>query len=284
MAVVRRPSRFRFLVGFLVLVSLTLITLDASGKGSSTLRGLRSGFSSVLSPVQSGIHDALRPVGNFFTGAVDYGHLQAENTRLRDEIAQLRTAQAASAYAQQQADELLHQANLPFAHGIKQVPAEVIDVGSSNFASAVTIDKGTSSGVEVGEPVVAAGGLAGTVAQATSHTATVTLITDPTFVVGVTLPDGNTGSAKGQGAGNRLTVTVLPSNAPTPNVKVGQTLSTSGLSMENYPPGIPVGRVVSAKVPPGETEPAISLRPLVNAAALQYVQVLLWSPQTPGSR
>jgi rod shape-determining protein MreC len=283
-AIVRRRSRFRFLVAFLVLVSLTLITVDASGNGSAALGGLRSGFSSVLDPVQQGVHDALRPVGDFLSGAVDYGKLQAENTRLRNELAQLRDQQASSAYAQQQADQLLHQEHLPFVQGIRQVPAAVIDVGASNFAASVTIDRGTSSGVRVGEPVVAAGGLAGSVSATTSHTATVTLLTDPTFVVGVSLPGGNTGSAHGQGPADPLAVTVLPTAAPVPKVRPGETLSTSGLSMENFPAGIPVGRVASARVPAGETEPSIQMRPLVNAETLHFVQVLLWSPQTPGGR
>jgi rod shape-determining protein MreC len=279
-AVARRTQpRFRFLVALLVLVSLTLITLDASGKGASTLNGVRSGFASVLNPVQSAIHAALRPVGNFLTGAVDYGALQAENQRLRNEVARLRNEEAQAAFANQQAGQLLGQLHLPWIGDIAHVAAPVIDIGSSNFAVTVTIGKGTDAGVKLGEPVVAAGGLAGTISEVTPHTATVTLLTDATFVVGVRLPQGNVGDAKGQGPGEPMTVTVLPANAPVPRVAVGSVLSTSGLSMENFPPGIPVGRVTAVTHPSGEVDPTLSVVPLVNAASLQYVQVLLWSPQ-----
>jgi rod shape-determining protein MreC len=278
-ALARRPSRVRFVVAFLLLASLTLITLDASGNGNATLRSARRGATSVLTPVQQAIHDVLRPIGNFLTGAVDYGKVEAENVRLRNQLDQLRNAEAQSAFAQQQAQELLRSQNLPFVGGITQIPAQVIDVGSSNFASTVTVNKGSAAGVKVNEPVVAAGGLAGSVSAVTARTATITLLTDPTFVVGVRLAEGNTGSAAGQGPGDDLKVTVLPADAPTPIEKKGEILSTSGLAMENFPAGIPVGRISSVAVPAGETEPVISLHPLVNAAALQYVQILLWSPQ-----
>ncbi|MHB8504385.1 MAG: rod shape-determining protein MreC, partial [Acidimicrobiales bacterium] len=152
-------------------------------------------------------------------------------------------------------------------------------VGSSNFAASVTIGRGRSSGILAGQPVVAGGGLAGSVTAVTAHTATVELITDPLFVVGVRLPEGNTGSAAGQGPGGALRVTVLAASAPTPTLRKGAILSTSGLQMEDVPPGIPVGRIATVSVPPGETEPVATLTPLVNAARLGYVDVLLWSPQ-----
>lgn len=279
MALVRRPSRLRFVVAFLVLVSLTLITLDVSGRGSGALRSARSGFNAAITPVQQAIHAALRPVGNFFTGAAEYGTLRADNARLRQELAQAQVQQSAAAYAQQQADEVLALAHLPFAAGIPSVTAQVINLGSSNFAATVTVGRGRDNGVKVGEPVVAAGGLAGTVSAVTARSATVTLVTDPSFVVGVTLPRGNTGSAVGQGPGQPMKVTVLPASAPTPVIKVGSVLSTSGLSMEAFPAGIPVGRVTAASVPAGQTDPVVSLQPLVDAASLRYLDILLWSPQ-----
>jgi rod shape-determining protein MreC len=266
-------------VALLVLVSLTLISLDASGRGRSTLQGVRGAFNAVLAPVQSGIHAALRPVGNFFTGAVDYGRLQAENTLLRTELDQLRATEASAAFYQQQADQVLALQHLPFVAGIPKVTAQIINIGSSNFSASVTIDRGRSAGVLVGQPVVAAGGLAGSVVAVTAHTARVDLITDPRFVVGVSLPDHNTGSAAGQGPGDSVRVTVVPASAPVPKLHRGEILSTSGLQMELFPPGIPVGRIATVAVPPGELEPVATVTPFVNAARLGYVDVLLWSPQ-----
>lgn len=279
MAVTRRPTRLRFLVAFLVLASLTLITLDASGHGKRALQGARNTFNSALAPVQSGIHAALRPVGDFLTGAADYGRLEAQNRKLRAELAQVRNREVAAGFAQQQADQVLALDHLPFAAGVPKVMAQVIDVGGSNFSSTITVDRGRDAGVVAGQPVVAAGGLAGSVTSVTAHDATITLLTDPSFVVGVRLPDRNTGSAQGRGGSSPLQVTVLPSSAPTPKIHKGKVLLTSGLSMEGFPAGIPVGRVTAVSTPPGETEPVASLKPLVHPAGLGYVDILLWSPQ-----
>ena len=85
----------------------------------------------------------------------------------------------------------------------------------------MTIDKGRSDGVDVGMPVVGAGGLVGQVIQAFHHTAVVRLITDGQSKVGVTFGPSTqcagapcTGIVDGQGPGNNLTAG--PGATPTP--------------------------------------------------------------------
>lgn len=279
MAVVRRPARLRFVVAFLVLLSLTLVTLDASGQGRHAVQGVRNAVGSVLAPVQSGIHAALRPVGDFITGAADYGRLEAQNARLRAELSTLQYERVSTAFAEKEADQVLALHHLPFAAGVPKLTAQIIDLGGSNFSSTVTVDRGRDSGVVVHQPVVAAGGLAGWVSAVTAHTATITLLSDPRFVVGVRLPGGNTGSAVGRGPASPMQVTVLPSSSPAPHLHDGEVLVTSGLAMEGFPAGIPVGRVSAVSTPKGDTEPTVSLRPLVHPSSLGYLDILLWSPQ-----
>jgi cell shape-determining protein MreC len=68
MAVTRRPSRARYLLLILVLAAVTLVTLDQRG-GRGPLNSVRSHVQDVTKPVQSAVHDLLRPVGNFLTEA-----------------------------------------------------------------------------------------------------------------------------------------------------------------------------------------------------------------------
>ena len=98
------------------------------------------------------------------------------------------------------------------------------------------------------------------------------------FSVGVSLPGGNVGSASGQGRSQPLHITVDTTQLAVPKVKAGQDLVTSGLSLEKFPKGIPVGRISKVTSPPGAAEPLIYMVPLVNPATLSYLQVLLWSP------
>lgn len=275
----RRSSRTRYLLVFLVLASITLITLDSRSSGRGFLGAIRSDARAVLAPIQSAAHSALQPVGNFFTGALDYGKLRAENQRLRNEVISMQQRGVKAAYDQQQARQVLANEHLGFVGKIPSVAVRVISRGSSNFETAVTINRGTRSGIAQGQPVVEAGGLVGDVSQAGPNTATVVLLTDPAFVVGVRVGKDNIGAAEGFGRARDLRVSVVSTNLPPPRVKPGQELFTSGLNMEKFPPGIPVGKVVKVTKSPGSTEPQITLAPLVNLNQLNYLRVLLWSPQ-----
>ena len=279
MAVYRRSPRTRYVVAVLVLAALTLVTIDARSNGTGVTSDLRSKVHDVFSPLQRATHAVLQPIGNFLSGAVDYGSLKKENQRLRDEVAALQRQQVQSAAEQAAAEQVLAEQNLQFLSGIATVSVQIIDNGSSNFETSITVGKGSSSGIAPGQPVVAAGGLVGSVASVSSRTATIILITDPTFVVGVKLAGNNTGSAEGTGRGHALRVDVVTPDLPPPAMTKGQTVVTSGLNNEKFPPNIPVGRVISATTIPGASEPDITLAPLVNLSSLTYLQVLLWSPQ-----
>lgn len=278
MAVYRRSSRTRNVLAVLVLAALTLVTIDARSNGSGALSSVRSGVSDAFSPLQRATHAALAPIGNFLTGAVDYGSLRAENQRLRQQIAGLQTQAVRAAASEQAAQQLLQEQNLPFVGSIPTVAVQIIDEGFSNFDNSLTIGKGTDSGVAAGQPVVAAGGLVGSVLSATAHTATVRLLTDPSFAVGVSLPGGNVGSAAGQGRTEPMHITIDSTNLPVPVLKPGDTVVTSGLTLEKFPKGIPVGKVTKVVTAPGAAEPSVDIAPLVNPAQLSYLQVLLWSP------
>ena len=279
MAVYRRSTRTRYVVAVLVLAALTLVTIDARSNGTGITSDLRSKVQDVFSPLQRATHAALRPIGDFLTGAVDYGSLRKENQRLRDQVASLERQRVQAAAEQAAADQILSEQNLPFVGTIPTVTVQVIDDGSSNFETSITVDKGSDSGIAVGQPVVAAGGLVGSVGSVGAHTATVVLLTDPSFVVGVRLAGGNTGSAQGSGRGGPLKVNVVSPNLPPPAMTKGDTVVTSGLNNEKFPANIPIGRVTSARTAPGASEPEIDLAPLVNLSGLSYLQILLWSPQ-----
>lgn len=279
MAVYRRSSRTRNVIAVLVLAALTLVTIDARSQGSGVLSDARNKVSDVFGPLQRATHAALRPIGDFLTGVVDYGSLRHENEILRRQAAQAATQEAQAAAEQAQAEEVLRDQHLPFVGAIPTVTAQIIDTGASNFNNSVTIDKGTADGLVAGQPVVAAGGLVGTVQTAARHVSTVQLITDPSFVVGVSLQGGNVGAATGTGRHQPLRITVDTPKLAAPNEKMGDVLSTAGLSMEKFPKGIPVGKVTKVTRIPGAIEPEIEVTPFVDPTRIAYLVVLLWSPQ-----
>lgn len=279
MAVYRRPSRTRNVLAVLVLAALTLVTIDARSNGHGVLSDVRGKVSDVFAPVERATHAALRPFGNFLSGSIHYGSLKGENESLRRQLAQAQAGAAQAQAEQQEAEAVLQLEHLPFAGSIPHVVAQIIDIGSSNFDNTVTIGEGTASGIAVGQPVVAAGGLVGTVISASGSIATVELLTDPSFDVGVSLRGGNVGSAQGAGRTEPLHVTIDTTQLAAPVEKVGTILSTSGLNMEKFPKGIPVGKITAVTKVAGAVEPSIEMVPLVNTAQLSYLEILLWSPQ-----
>jgi rod shape-determining protein MreC len=113
------------------------------------------------------------------------------------------------------------------------------------------------------------------VASVSGHLATVTLVDDPSFTVGVRVVRTNVvGAAQGRGEGNQLQVLNVNIGE---EVKRGDSLVTSGLDM--FPAGIPVGRVTVVSSPVGALQQSISVAPFADLVNLQFVVVLLWSPQ-----
>lgn len=265
-------------MALLALASITLVTLDARGNG--ILGGVRRDARAVLDPISSATHGALAPVGNFLTGAVNYGALKSENQRLRTEIAGMQSQAAVNQAAGSMASQIIAQAGLPWAANLHGVTAAVSNRTPSNYDVTVQINKGTADGVAVGYPVVTAAGLVGQVTTASAHRSTVLVLTDPAFTVGVDIGGQQAVPATGAGPANPLTVGPLTAGNL---IGKGTIVLTSGLDLETFPPGIPVGKVTSVSTPTGSSQETVRLAPLVNPARLQVVTVLVYSPQTPAT-
>ncbi len=284
MAKPRRSRRPRTTLIILVLVSLTIITLDLRGGLDGLVSGSRSAAADAFSPVQSAVDDVVRPIGSFLAGTIHYGSVREQNQKLQAEIGAMRQQeieQGDAAQALKQLQALSRMDNLPYLSNLQTVKAEVIDFNASNFAATIEIDVGRDQGVALNMPVVGSsggvGGLVGQVVQCNRTTATVRLITDGQSVVGVTYGQGSTTSAilDGQGNGKPLSAQLIPPNTP---VKVGQTLFTSGMQGAIFPPGFPVATVISADTGSAANQETVLARPSTNLAQLRYVSVVLWGP------
>lgn len=274
-----RRSRRTLTVVILVVLSLSLISLDLNGRTHSLTSGLKSVANEVYSPLRRGVLDIVSPIGNFFAGAFNYGSVQAQNEQLQKTIGEMRAAQAEKSFQQTQLRELTKLQHLPFLPSLPTVTAQTIDKYSSNFTATITLDKGRSDGVDVGFPVVAAGGLVGQVIQSFHHTCVVRLVTDGQSKVGVTFGPANKHSAivDGQGPSNTMTADLVPPHTPT---RKGQMMYTSGLQAATFPPGIPVATVRSFHTAAGASQETIKVDPAANLRELAYVDVVQWVPPT----
>jgi rod shape-determining protein MreC len=207
----------------------------------------------------------------------DVDELEDENRELTDRIAELEAEQATNTDAQRQLDELSASLDLPWVGDIPEVTAKVTSGPRSNFAHAVEVDKGSSDGVEVGMPVVTAGGLVGRVSQVARKHSTIELLTDPEFQVGVRLAaTGELGTARGQGRDEPLVVD--SGIEPGTEVAEGSALVTSGVDRSAYPDALPVAKVTDTREGSGGLSLDLIAEPSVDVGRLTFVNILLWEP------
>jgi len=259
----------------LILVSVTVISLDESGRTHDLTSGVKSVASDVFSPLRSGVNSVLEPIGNFFAATVDYGPLLEENHKLRARLGALEQQVEEKAFAARQLQELLALQKLPYLNHLPTVTAQTQSIDVSNFATTIGIDKGRAEGVTLGDPVVGAGGLVGQVVEANHGTAVVRLITDGQSRVGVTFGNQKYATVDGQGPGTPMAASFI---APGTKVRKGEQMFTNGLQGAAFPPGIPVAFVTSVHTPSGADQEDVQVQPLANLDTLAYVDVVQWSP------
>lgn len=273
----RWSSRPRLVLALLVLVSISLITLDTRGEGHTEISRVKTWASDAFDPFRQGVDDLTEPVAGFLAGAFDASSVQRANAQLRQQIGNLQEQLDQQGDLERRISVLENLDNLKFANGIPKIVADVVDLGTSEFAETIDIDKGTSSGVDVGMPVVGGQGLIGMVIEAARDEATVQLVTDPSSSISVRYgPTGNTAVVGGQGAGHPLSVDYIQPRTP---VTDGEILFTSGLAHGLYPEGLPVARLNSSSASTGTAQEAVTATPIAGLTDLQYVDVLEWEPQ-----
>lgn len=266
----------------LVMVCLTLITIDTKANGGGFLMMVRSNARDVLAPAQSGLSQVAQPVADFADGLVNAGDLKAENRRLRDENGRLQGEVLQSADAQRQLTALLDLNKLEVVKDIPRVAARVVNTAPSNVQLTVEIDRGTDDGVATGMPVVAGSGLVGRIASTSGTRSVVRLITDPEMNVAARLaPSGVLTSVKGNGAAARLRAQEIK---PDQVVGENEAVVTSAIG-GNYPDSIPIGRVVRAEAMAGVSYQRVEVEPVTDFGRLEFVSVLVRrGPSGPAAR
>jgi rod shape-determining protein MreC len=243
--------------------------------------GVQRSVSAIFGPLQEGADRALKPARDLVNWFDETFDARGENDRLRAEVQDLRTQVAAGDTALSENNQLRKllglkaAGELPF--GFDTVTGRVIARSPTIWYSTVTIDHGSSAGVQVNDPVISGDGLVGRVTSATSGTAKVTLITDHTSAVSAkVVPEGIQGLIRPEvGNPSDLILDFIDSSK---HVRVGETVVTSGWKARGlssfYPYGIPLGRVTQATVAEQEASQQVHVRPFADLRGLEYVQVL----------
>lgn len=271
----KRPSD-RFGITVLTLATLIAVLLSIMGYFSVTSAPLPNLAGMIATPFRSASASFSEMLGNWSDYFLQFDALKEENRQLKLKIAEMEEIVR---QAQADRDE---NARLREVAGLREQrrdlhleSARVLDQDTSNWASLLTVNKGTAHGVAVGNCVVTETGyLVGVVTDAGLNWATVRTILDSESSIGA-LVFRSKSNALAQGdfslmRDGRLTLNYLGTD---PDVISGDLIVTSGLG-GYYPSGLVIGHVEEVRTSDNGLEQYAVLTPDAELDALIQVFII----------
>jgi rod shape-determining protein MreC len=238
----------------------------------------------VLAPIQEGANRALKPFRDLFGWFGDTFDAKEDRDRYKAERDALSKKLSEVTLQNRELEQLKGLDQINTAGGLddyQPVTARVIARSPSSWYQTFQINKGSSDGVEVNQPVVNSAGLVGKIKEVSDGNAVVMLLTDPEFGVSArALESGEPGSVSpAVGAAGDLRFELVP-NAK--EVRRGERIITAGTSTSAkvsdlsslYPAGIPIGIVDRIEAGEGELDRVIHVEPVAELRKLDIVEVL----------
>lgn len=229
----------------LLLTTVLLLTLDL--RGNPVIDGMREGFSRVIDPVQSATGVVTNPLERIWFGITNYDDLRQENQALQEQLDRYVGTQASAEASVIEGKELQALYSLPSLSGIDTEVARVVGYSANNLDQVIEIDKGSSSGIEVGMAVVNQAGLVGKVTKVFRNSSRVMLITDARYTVAVKITSASA-------ADPAVTTNTSPSGlTPAEVADAGTTTTTLPSPIGAFVPGVtlPDGSPVPDTTLPG---------------------------------
>jgi rod shape-determining protein MreC len=290
----------------LVLIVATLFLLVGSEAG--LLSPVENAFHYVLDPLQRAFAGITEATGNLFQAVREVRELRAEveelraqvdaltleNISLRDYRAEVQSLRALLAFTEEFSITGYLGADVIGREACETYPCgEVVGEDPNPYLHYITINAGAQQGVEVGMPVVSAGGglgLVGRIAEVAPRTSKVQLLSDRESAVAALLQNSRaTGLVVGQPDGT-LRMEYVPQEADVivggeaddlpRNVNVGDIVLTSGLG-GFMPKGLVIGQVTEVQQMDYELFQAAVVRPAVDFSRLELALVITSFEQIP---
>jgi rod shape-determining protein MreC len=270
----------RIVLAVLVLVALALLTISFRSPTAGALHDLQGYGASALRPFQIAATRVARPFRDAYNYVDGLTSAKSQNAKLRAEVQRYRAEALRNASAVKQNEEL--QALLKFEQGsrypqdYRAVNASVVSFPSGTYTPQIVIDAGKDSGIHLNTPVVSADGLVGKVTQVGPSTAVVTLLTDPDSAVPARDLKTKVSGLLRHGQGGTL---ILDRVAKEQIVDKGDWIVTRGTVdrryPDEYPYGIPIGRVVSVGTSDIASFLTVEVQPLAKLDSLDVVAALI---------
>jgi rod shape-determining protein MreC len=272
---VYQRRRARILVALLLVSAVVLVSLDVRGGDDSPLAGVRSTATSVFRPIQDGVVRLVSPIGEAASGLTDLFSVRSDNEQLRAQVEQLEQRRRSLTDLERENAELRGLLAIRDRLELETVGARAVALAPSSFEWTITIDVGSTDGVERGMPVIDGDGLVGRVIQVTPSAARVLLAIDPNFFAASrSSRTGEIGTMNGRG-GDPILFQPLDREG---DIEVGDELVTSSYQGGAFPGGIPIGTVIEVVDTGLRDARQFLVSPFVDFTRIHHLQVVLNAP------
>ncbi len=272
----RRRNRLgsRFFVGVAVVVVLCVLSALYSG-----VTGNPSPVTRVVGFVTTPIQRLATGISGFFGRGLsyftDFDALQAENEELKRQIADMQQTVRDAELALEENARLRQQAGQPErVRDLTTISAEVIARNPGDWATTLTLDKGSSHGVVEGDIVTTVDGMVGYVSEVQSNYCEITTVVDVEMQCGALITrTRETAIAEGDYdlmADGNLRLSYLTDDA---SVVIGDTVETSGRG-GLFPKGIMIGTVESVLPEDNGISYYAVIKPFVDVDTVSSVSIV----------
>jgi rod shape-determining protein MreC len=262
-------------IAFTVLLVITLLLMAFSA--NPAVVGLKHGLQFALRPIQGGLAGMASDVSSMFTSIGEINQLRLDNAGLRADNERLTNDNTRLQQLKSENDQLTALLQLQSGFDHKTVAVRVIGRELLPTSRTVTLDKGTSDGLAMGDVVIAQGGaVVGRITDIGPTFAKVTLISDATSAVtGQLQSSGATGEVGGE-AGGVLTMTNVDASV---HVGLDEEVFTAGLELAGglrspYPRGLIIGSVVDVQRDANDVVQTAFIQPAASLDTFELALVI----------
>ncbi len=264
-----------------IYIGLAAILVAVLAAVTMALTGGSAGFAAMLSepffkPVKSAMTSLVGSLEHIYGYLYRYDELETENAALKVRVAQLEQEYREYTEINEENSRLRSLLGFVERHEeMKLEPATLISWTASNFSSSFTASKGSSSGIELYDPVVDEYGyLVGQVTSVTDSTCVVSTVIDTTLSLGAQMSEnGETGVAGGDFELLKQGDLKLSYIGDSTDVVIGSTVVTSG-SGGVYPAGLVIGSVSGVAVSSSGLDPYAIVEPAADIENLVHIYVI----------
>ena len=262
-------------VGIIVAAAALIIGLGAAARDGRI--GFVQNLSGIIkSPIQKVLSSAVNWFDSMYGYLYQYDSLMAENESLRSQLADAQKSARDGIEASEENTRLRKLLELREKHtDYVMESCKVVLWSSSNWSSAFTISKGSTSGIELGDPVITEyGAVVGQISELGTNWATVSTLIDVDMSVGAFVgATGNSGMVVGEFSFMRNKTAKLTYLADGAQIFVGDDVLTSG-SGGAFPAGLMIGTLTAVQTEAGGQIEYGVVEPQANLDSLVQVFVI----------